>query len=62
MLELVIERVNLDDRLEHLQDNEQKGVISALLDAIKADIRSSFLLGARMKYRRLNRILSTLHV
>lgn len=62
MLELVIERVDLDGRLEHLQDDEQKGVMSALLDAIKADIRSGFLLGARMKYRRLNRTLKTLEV
>jgi hypothetical protein len=39
--------------LDRFYDEEQKGKISGLVDAIKADIHIGFLLGARMKYRRL---------
>ena len=62
MLELVIERVEPDYKLECFQDEEQKGKMSALVDAIKADIRAGYLLGARMKYRRLMRTLKALEV
>jgi hypothetical protein len=53
MLELVVERVEPEYGLDRFYDEEQKGKMSALVDAIKADIRIGFLLGARMKYRRL---------
>jgi len=53
MLELVVERVEPEYGLDRFYDEEQKGKMSALVDAIKADIRMGFLLGARMKYRRL---------
>ena len=62
MLELVVERVEPDYKLECFQDEEQKGKMSALVDAIKADIRAGYILGARMKCRRLMRTLKALQV
>jgi hypothetical protein len=62
MLELVIERVEPDYKLECFQDEEQKGKMSALVDAIKADIGAGYILGARMKYKRLMRAVKSLEV
>jgi hypothetical protein len=62
MLELVVQRIEPNYYLERFYDEEQKGKMSALVDAIKADISMGFIFGARMKYKRLMRVLKALQV
>lgn len=62
MLELVVQRIEPNYHLDKFHDEEQKGRMSALVDAIKADISAGFIFGARMKYKRLMRALKALQV
>ena len=62
MLELVVQRIEPNYHLDKFHDEEQKGKMSALVDAIKADITAGFIFGARMKYKRLMRALKALQV
>ena len=62
MLELVVQRIEPNYHLDRFHDEEQKGKMSALVDAIKADISMGFIFGARMKYKRLMRALKALEV
>jgi hypothetical protein len=62
MLELVVQRIEPKYYLDRFYEDEQKGKMSALVDAIKADIRVGFIFGARMKYKRLMKALKALHV
>jgi hypothetical protein len=62
MLELVVQRIEPNYHLDKFHDEEQKGKMSALVDAIKADISAGFIFGARMKYKRLMRALKALQV
>jgi hypothetical protein len=62
MLELVVQRIEPNYHLDMFHDEKQKGNMSALVDAIKADISVGFIFGARMKYKRLMRALKDLEV
>ncbi len=62
MMELVVERVDPEYGLDRFYDEEQKGKMSALVDAIKADIRVGFIFGARMKYKRLMKAMVALEL
>lgn len=62
MLELVVQRIEPKYYLDRFYEDEQKGKMSALVDAIKADIRVGFIFGARMKYKRLMKAVKSLHV
>ena len=62
MLELVVQRIEPNYYLDRFYDEEQKGKMSGLVDAIKADISAGFVFGARMKYKRLMRALKDLEV
>lgn len=62
MLELVVQRIEPKYYLDRFYDEEQKAKISGLVDAIKADLRTSFVFGARMKYKRLMRAVKSLQV
>jgi hypothetical protein len=62
MLELVVQRIEPNYYLDRFYDEEQKGKMSGLVDALKADLRAGFVFGARMKYKRLMRALKALEV
>ena len=62
MLELVVQRIEPKYYLDRFYEDEQKGKMSALVDAIKADIRVGFIFGARMKYKRLMKALKALDI
>jgi len=60
-IELVIQRVEVDYKMNEIAecgDSELKERLTMLTDAIKSDLQTGFNLGARMKYKRLLKLVS----
>ena len=62
-MELVISRVEVDFKINEIaecEDIEARERLQILVNAIKADLQTGFNLGARMKYKRLMKLVSAL--